>query len=44
MIKLSPNGKGIIFGPSGINPNGLWPQWKRHGSMKDSFSKWQWSW
>ena len=28
MIKLSPNGKGIIFGPNGIYPHGLNPQWK----------------
>ena len=44
MFKLSPYRKSMIYGPNGIYPHGLQPQWKRHGFMKGSFSKCQGSW
>ena len=39
MIKLSPNGKGIIFGPNGIYPHGLLPQWKGMVFYESFFSE-----
>ena len=41
MFKHSPNGKGMIY-----DPNGMYPQWKRHYCPQENVASWfiaQWT-
>ena len=35
MFKHSPNGKGMIY-----DPNGMYPQWKRHYCPQENVASW----